>query len=95
MTLGILRLRLALPADTLKEKRAIVKSAIERLRHRYNAAVAEVEDLDTPSRATIAAAVISNDARHAESQLQAIANSVAEWRLDAELLEVETELIPL
>ena len=36
---------MAVPAETLKEKRSIVKSVVERLRNRYNAGVAEVEDL--------------------------------------------------
>lgn len=92
---GILRVRLALPAATLKEKRSIVKSVVERLRGRFNAAVAEVADLDTPGRTTIAAAVLSTDGAHADSQLQTIARAIAEWRLDAELIEVETEVLPL
>lgn len=94
-TVGVLHIRLALPADTLKEKRTIVKSVVERLRTRFNASVAEVGDLDSPAYATLAAACISNDARHADSQLQNIANAVEEWRLDAEILAIETELIPL
>ncbi|MFN8507138.1 MAG: DUF503 domain-containing protein [Dehalococcoidia bacterium] len=92
-TVGVLHIRLALPADTLKEKRTIVKSVVARLRTRFNASVAEVADLDDPGHATLAAACISNDARHADSQLQAIASAVEEWRLDAELLGIETEII--
>ncbi|MCC6386380.1 MAG: DUF503 domain-containing protein [Dehalococcoidia bacterium] len=94
-TVGVLHIRLALPAATLKEKRTIVKSVVARLRTRFNASVAEVADLDDPGHATLAAACISNDARHADSQLQAIANAVEEWRLDAEVLGIETELIPV
>ncbi|MBI5948474.1 MAG: DUF503 domain-containing protein [Chloroflexi bacterium] len=94
-TIGVLTVRLALPAETLKEKRSIVKSVVERLRGRFNASVAEVGDLDTPGRATIAAVVASNDSGHADSQLQAIARAVEEWRLDAEVVEVATELIHL
>lgn len=93
MTIGLLRLRLALPSRTLKEKRAIVKSVVERLRNRFNASVAEVEDLDTPGVATIAAIVVSNDGRHADKQMQEIAGVVQAWRLDAEVLDVATELI--
>jgi uncharacterized protein YlxP (DUF503 family) len=95
MTVGVVRLRLALPSRTLKEKRAIVRSVVERLRNRFNAAITEADDLDDPARATIAAACLSNDRAHADSQLQAIASAVEEWRLDAEVLAVETELIAL
>jgi uncharacterized protein YlxP (DUF503 family) len=93
MTLGILTIELGLPSRTLKEKRTIVKSVVERLRQHYNAAVAETEDLDNVSRATIAVACISNTAQHADAQLQRIARTVEEWRLDAEILSVSTELL--
>jgi len=95
MTVGILRISMAVPAESLKEKRSIVKSVIERLRHRYNASVAEVDDLDDPGRATIAVACVSNGSRHTDRQLQTIARAVEEWRLDVELLAVETEMVAL
>jgi len=93
MQIGVLRVRLRLPSRTLKEKRTIVKSVVERLRNRFNASVAEIDDLDTPGIATIAAVVVSNRAQHADEQVQAIAAAIEEWRLDAEVIEVETELI--
>ncbi|GAB4336753.1 MAG: hypothetical protein Kow0010_24720 [Dehalococcoidia bacterium] len=92
-TIGVLHIRFRLPAETLKEKRSIVKSVLERIRSRYNAAAAEVDDLDTPSLATLAIVCVSNRDGHADSQLQAIANAVAGWRLDAEILDLETELV--
>ena len=93
MIIAVVRIRLRLPSRTLKEKRAIVKSTLERLRTRFNASVAEVDDLDSVGLATIAAACLSNEAAHAEQQVAAIAGAIAEWRLDAEVLEIETELI--
>ena len=93
MTVGVVRVRMRLPSRTLKEKRTIVKSVVERLRNRFNASVAEVGDLDAHGLATVAAAVISNDSRHADEQAQAIAAAIEEWRLDAEVLDVEIELI--
>lgn len=92
MTVGVIRIRLRLPSRTLKEKRAIVNSVIGRLRQRFNASVAEVEDLDDASIATVAAACLSNDAHHADAQLQSIARSVEDWRLDAEVIGISTEL---
>ncbi|GIW19564.1 DUF503 domain-containing protein [Tepidiforma sp.] len=95
MTVGVLRLTLRLPSRSLKEKRAIVRPIVERLRNRFNAAVAEVDALDVVGSAVIAAAVVSNDPRHADEQLSAIAAAVQEWRPDAELLDLETELLDL
>ena len=94
-TVGILRVRLAIPAATLKEKRAVVKSLAERLRNRFNASIAEIAELDDPGRATIAAAVISNSGAHADAQMAAIAAAIEATRLDAEVLDIATELIAL
>ena len=93
MTIGLLTIRLALTSRTLKEKRTIVKSVVERLRTRFNASVAEVDDLKSPTTATIAAVVISTEARHADAQLQSIAEAIEEWRIDAQVISVETELL--
>jgi uncharacterized protein YlxP (DUF503 family) len=95
MTVGVLTITMAIPADTLKEKRAIVKSVIERFRNRFNAAVAEVEDMDIPSRSVIAAVCVSNEAKHAQAMLQSIADAVVSARLDVEVLDISTELLAL
>ena len=93
MTVGVLRVRLRLEARSLKEKRTVVKSVVERVRARFNASAAEVDDLDTWDLATIGVVVVSNEGAHAGAQLQTIASAIAGWRLDAEVLEIETELI--
>jgi len=93
MHIALLRLHLRLPSRTLKEKRPIVKSVVERLRNRFNASVAEVADLDAVASATIAAAVVSNSSRVAEAQVRAIAAAVEEWRLDVEIIDVEIEVL--
>ncbi len=95
MTVAVLQIRFRLPAETLKEKRSIVKSVVERVKQKYNAACAEVEDLDLPGYTTLGVACISNNARHADEQAQNIAAAIEAWRLDAELLSVEIELLNL
>ena len=89
----MIRIRLRLPSRTLKEKRAIVKSTVERLRTRFNASVAEVDELDDVGFAVIASACLSNESKHADAQVQAIARAVEKWRLDVEIVDIETELI--
>ncbi len=93
MTIGVLRITLRLPSRTLKEKRALVRPVVERIRSRYNASVAEVDALDSPKTAMLAVVVVSNESRHADDQLQEIAAAVRELRLDAEVIDFETELI--
>ncbi len=93
MVLGLLRIRLRFVARSRKEKRALVQSVVQRLRHRYNAAISEAGDFDAPDLVTIAVACIARDSAHADSQLQNIARAVGEWRLDAEIVDIETERI--
>lgn len=95
VTIGVLHVALLLPSETLKEKRAIVKSVVERLRGRFNASVAEADALDDPRRAVLVAACVSNDPRHADQQVQVIARTIEEWRLDAEVETLATERIAL
>ncbi len=93
MVIGLLRLTFDVPADSLKEKRSIIRPLVERTRSRFNATVAEVESNDAANVAVIAVAVLSNDARHADSQLQAILAAIEGWSHDAALSGVETEIL--
>jgi uncharacterized protein len=58
--------------NSLKDKRSIVKSLIERLRGRFNVSVAEVGQNDSRSGAVIGIAVVSNEKTHAAQQLDVI-----------------------
>ena len=93
MTIGFVTVSMRLPSRTLKEKRTIVKSVVERLRLRYNASVIEAAHLDAPALATLAAVVLSNDSRHDDEQCQAIVGAITHWRLDAEVYDVTVEMI--
>ena len=78
MVVGICRIVLSLPwNDSLKGKRSVVKSILERARVRFHVAAAEVEDLDAHRRATLGFAVVSNEARHVESILDKLVSFVA------------------
>ncbi len=96
MTVGVCRLTLRLPENgSLKGKRQVVKSVQQRLHNRYNVAVAEVEHNDVWQLAGLAICCVSNDARHANEVLSKAVAFVEAMRLDAELIEEETELISL
>lgn len=93
MQIGAARITLYLPeAMSLKEKRRVVKSVVDRARNRFNAAISEVEDLDDLRVATIGITVVSNDSRHADEMLQTII-SFFERDAVADLGEVETEVL--
>jgi uncharacterized protein YlxP (DUF503 family) len=78
---GVLQVELSIPgAFSLKEKRHVLKGLLERLRRDFGVAAAEVDRQDVWNSAIIGAAFVSNDARHAESQLQHALNSLEKNR---------------
>jgi uncharacterized protein YlxP (DUF503 family) len=58
---------------TLKDKRRVVRSVLEKLRNRYHLAAAEVDRLNDRRRAGIGVAVVANDRRFVESVLSQVA----------------------
>lgn len=94
MHVGICRLTFHLPeASSLKEKRQISRSLGDRIRNRFNMAVAEVEDTDMRQRLAVGVCCVSNDRGHADAMLSGLLNFIEESRLDVELLDVQTEII--
>jgi uncharacterized protein YlxP (DUF503 family) len=73
MIVGVMTAQLYLHGITsLKEKRRIVKSVIERLKSRFNVSASEVDHNDVRTSAVIAIAVVSNDTRFVNQQLDKI-----------------------
>lgn len=61
MPVGVMTLEIQLPyAHSLKEKRAVVQKIRDRLRARFNVAVAELDHQDVWQQATLGVVSISN-----------------------------------
>lgn len=73
MTVGLLTAQLSMQGITsLKAKRSIVKGLIGRLKSRFNISISEVDHQDAKTSAVIAIAMVSNDARFVDQQIEAI-----------------------
>ena len=84
-----------LPSNgSLKGKRSQVKSLLDRIRHRFNAAAAEVADLDNLRQTTLAMVVVSNDNRHANRMVDQIV-SYAESSTEMPLVDRNTQILTL
>jgi uncharacterized protein YlxP (DUF503 family) len=91
---GLLRIELYVPGVTsLKQKRGIVKPVIARIRKDFNVSVVEVEDHDQLGHAVLAVAAVSPSRDYVHGQLARVAEAVAEWRLDAELVDYTIEML--
>jgi uncharacterized protein YlxP (DUF503 family) len=95
-TLGVGRVTLYFE-DTfsLKDKRSEVKSVCQRISNQFNAAIAEIEDLDDIRVATLGIAVLSTSGPHANQMLASIINRIEQLLDRSTLGDVSTELIPM
>jgi hypothetical protein len=77
-SIGVLTMELRLEeSHSLKEKRHVVQSLKDRLRHRFNVAVAEIDHQDSWQRSTLAAVTVSGDHIQAERVLQGVEEDAA------------------
>ncbi len=68
MPVGVMTLEIQIPyAHSLKEKRAVILKIRDRLRARFNVAVAELDDQEAWQRATLGVVSISNSQTLLES----------------------------
>ena len=79
-------------ATSLKDKRQVCRSLIDKTRQRFNASVAEVDTQDIYQTLTVGVAVVSGDAAHAWHSLDEIIRFM-EKHADAELTNVEKDRI--
>jgi uncharacterized protein YlxP (DUF503 family) len=77
-------------AASLKDKRQVRRSLIDKARYKFNASVAEVDTQDVIQTLTIGVAVISGDAAHAQNSLDEIIRFM-EVNEEAELTGVEMD----
>ena len=78
MVVGVLSWQLSLPGcSSLKEKRAVIRSLKERLRHRFNVSIAETNHQDVWTRAELTIALVSTDGHFANTVLDKIDHLVA------------------
>ena len=73
MPVAVLTLEIHLPyAHSLKEKRFVVRKVKDRLRARFNVAVAEMDHQDLWQRAVVGVVSISSDRQNLEAVLEAV-----------------------
>jgi uncharacterized protein len=91
--IGVCRLSLYFPeSGSLKGKRHGLRKLIDRVRAKFNAAVAEVSDQDTWQRAGVGIVVVGNESRHVQSMLDTITGFVGELYV-AQILDRQTEIV--
>lgn len=74
--------------ESLKEKRRIIKSIMDRVRSKFKISAAEVDYLDSLDRGALGFGVVSNNRNHAEQILQKVLNQI-DIISEIEVIQVE------
>jgi uncharacterized protein YlxP (DUF503 family) len=73
MPIGLLTLELYIPdAHSLKDKRQVLRSLKDKLRGKFNVAVAELEGEGSWQRSVVGVVTLSNEEQHVDESLQKI-----------------------
>lgn len=95
MFVGVARLTLQIPdSGSLKAKRQILHRVVDRVKARFNTAIAEVADNDLWQKATLGLSVVGNERRHVDEQLEKIIHFIDEMYV-APLISRETEILSM
>jgi uncharacterized protein YlxP (DUF503 family) len=92
MIIAAVRITLFIPDnDSLKGKRKVVRSLVEKVRHKFEAATAEVGDNEKWQKAQIGVALVGNDSQLLSTRLDQIMKFMESLHL-AEIIDSQVEL---
>lgn len=92
--IGVCTIRLYLPGTgSLKEKRSILKSMLNRLHNTFNVSAAEVDQHDVWQSAVIAIATVSNANLHSQQVIDNALRWIESNFPDAYIVSSETEIL--
>ena len=94
MVIGLCSIDLRLPGNgSLKDKRRVLKSLTARVHNQFNVAVAEVDNHDSWTAATLGIACVSTSAAHAHEILERVVTWIESSRLDLDILDYKIEIL--
>lgn len=94
MVVGTCELTLRLPDNhSLKGKRMVSRSLLQRLRHRFNVSVAEVADQDHWQTLSLGVSCVSDNARYVNEMLSKVIDFVEDHNGGAVLHQSRIEIL--
>jgi uncharacterized protein YlxP (DUF503 family) len=93
MRIGSITVEIEIPgAQSLKDKRQVVRSILDKVRAKFNVSAAEVDQLNSWQLATLGFVVVSNDETHDRKVLAKVVDTIeAEPR--CQVLDIQEEMI--
>jgi uncharacterized protein len=94
MILGTAQLSIQIPeAHSLKDRRRVVKSIVERVRARFDVAIAEIDDQQYWQSARIGLVAVSNSSKQVDEVVQQVIGFVEQNLRDGYLSDVQTDIL--
>jgi len=79
MQIAAVRITLyASESRSLKDKRRIVRSILDQVRHRFNVSAAEVDAMDLHQRIVMGIACVSNERSHVQQEIDSVIRFIEE-----------------
>lgn len=95
MVVGTLKIVLLVHDNrSLKGKRKVVRSIVDRIKHRFNVAIAEVGSNDLWQRIELGVCTVGNDRRHVDASLTNVLAFTESLHL-AEMVDSHIEILNL
>ena len=79
-------------AHSLKDKRRVIKSILDRCHHKFRVSISEVGDMDLWQKAVLGFAFVATDRTYVEQVMEKVVIEI-EKQGDVEILHVEKEII--
>ena len=95
MVVGVLRIELHLHDNrSLKGKRKIVRSMVDKVKHKFNVAIAEIGSNDKWQKIELGISTVGNDRRHIDKSLNNILDFLESLYV-AEIVDSDMEILNL
>lgn len=92
MVVGTLRIELYLHDNhSLKGKRKVVRSMVDKVKHRFNVAIAEIGSNDKWQKIELGVSTVGNDRRHIDASLSTVLSFLESLYL-AEIVDSQIEI---
>jgi len=92
MVVGTLRIELYLHDNrSLKGKRKVVRSMVDKVKHRFNVAIAEIGSNDKWQKIELGVSTVGNDRRHIDASLSTVLSFLESLYL-AEIIDAQIEI---
>jgi len=80
MFVGVITVELRIPmAQSLKDKRSVIRSLTDKCKNKFNVAVSEVDNRDLWKNATLGIATVTGDQKHLEKMIDKIIKFIEDF----------------